>query len=354
MIRTVMIAVVALGGVLASPSLAAGQVPADGHPSAIAGYAWSGDTDGYYTYDSTGQTASIEGDGTGSYFAIFPGLQHLKGEHVDISTYQSGGTCLAEGTQALATALFISVNCYSSGGVLADSAFDVTVTQPTRAPAGVFDYDLVPPGRSGKLTGSGQYNSAKKTNSVEHLGTGRYQLTMPGPAATGTTGTVQVTDIDKGKPGGCELAGWHGTKSGQVINVDCFALSGARQDRTFGVSYVAKSNLLGLDGIVSAYAYADRPTAVVYQPVTQYDSVRGASVVIIRQRRGSYLVIPAGSAGPSKVNGGNVEVNAVGTTDVRCFVLSWAQAAPPSINIHCVNSHGTKTDSSFTIEWTVA
>jgi hypothetical protein len=354
MIRAVTVAVAALGGALAAPSLAVAQVPAGVGPTAIAGYAWSGATNGYYTYDSTGRTASIEGDGTGSYFAIFPGLQDIKGEHVDVSTYGPGGACLQEGTQALATALFISVDCYSSGGALADSAFDVVVTKPTRAPGGVFDYDLVPPARSGKLTGSGQYNSARKANSVEHLGTGRYQVTMPGPAATGATGTAAVTDVDHGPPGGCELAGWHGTKSGQVIDVDCFALSGARQNRTFGVSYVAKGNLLGIGGITSAYAYADRPAATVYQPSTQYDSVRGASVVIIRQSRGTYLVIPAGSAGPSSTSGGDVEVNAVGTTDDRCYVGSWAQAVPPEISIDCVNSHGAKADSSFTVEWTVA
>jgi hypothetical protein len=77
-------------------------------------------------------------------------------------------------------------------------------------------------------------------------------------------------------------------------------------------------------------------------------------VVIIRQSRGTYLVIPAGSAGPASANGGNVEVNAVGTADGRCYVSSWTQAVPPGISIGCVNSHGAKTDSSFTIEWTVA
>src|SRR6202050_1017821 len=338
MIGAVTAVLAVLGGALAAPSPAIAQVPAGPARAAIAGYAWSGDTNGYYTYDSTGRTASIEGDGTGSYFAIFPGLQHIKGEHVDVSTYGSGGPYLQQGTQPLATALFISVDCYSAGGALADSAFDVVVTQPTRAPGGVFDYDLVPSARSGKLTGSGQYNSAGKTSSVEHLAAGRYQITMPGPAAAGVTGTAAVTGIDRGPAGGCELAGWHGTRSGQVIDVDCFAVSGARQNRTFGVSYVAKGNLLGIGGLTSAYAFADRPAAIVYQPRTQYDSARGASVVIIRQSRGTYLVIPAGSAGPASANGGNVEVNAVGTADGRCYVSSWTQAVPPGVSIGSRNS----------------
>jgi hypothetical protein len=338
----------------ARPAASPAQAPSGIGPTAISGYIWSGDTNGYYAYDSTGRAATIEGDGTGSYFAIFPGLQDIKDEHVDVSTYAAGAACLLEGTQALTSALFISIDCYSAAGALANGAFDVAVTHPTRSPAGVFDYDLVPAARSGKLTGAGQYNSAGKTNTVEHLSTGKYQVTMPGQESKGVAGVAQVTDIDHGGVGRCELAGWQGTKTGEVVDVDCFSLTGARQNRSFSVGYIRNGNLLGLDGITSAIAYANRPAATVYQPADQHDSARGASVVVIRLSKGNYLVMPAGSSGPAKTNGGNVAVNAVGSSGNRCYVGGWSQANPPQVNITCVNGHGKNADSAFTVEWTVA
>jgi len=360
--RAVLVLAVALTGFLGpvTPSaLAASESPAGVGPTAIAGYVWSGDTTGYYAFDSNGGTATIEGDGTGSYFADFPGLQDLKKEHIDISTYGPGASCALFGTQDLSSMLSVSINCYAANGDLADSAFDILVTQPTRTPAGVFDYVVVPPAKSQKLTGPGQYNSSGKASSVRHLSAGRYQITMPGPAASGTTGTVQVTDIDHGSPGSCELSGWHGTRAGEVIDVGCFSLSGARQNRSFGVSYVRSGNLMGFGGpnpsdkVTSAYAYASQPATAVYQPASQYDSVRGATVAIIRQGTGQYLVIPSGSAGPYSAFGGDVQVSAVGSADDRCSVASWQQEATPEIYVTCLTRHGAKANSAFTVQWTV-
>jgi len=355
--------VLALAAIVAATAAAAAPAAAATHgqaasrhvgPTAVAGYAWSGDTSGYYTYDSTGATPTIEGDGTGSYFVIFPGLQNLTNEHVDVSSYGTAGSCLFVRAEGLVTNLTISVSCYSQSGAPVNASFDVLVTQPKRAPSGVFDYAAVPKARSGKLTGAGDYNSSRKADSVRHLGTGRYQVTMPGPAARGTTGTVQVTNVDHYGPGNCELAGWHGTRAGQVIDVGCFATDGTPQNRYFGVTYARSANLMGLGGVTNASAYANRPAALAYQPAIQYDSRRGASVVVIWEGRGQYLVIPAGSGGPSTVNGGNVQVSAVGTTDDRCYVDSWGQGTAPEISVSCVNSHGTAANSAFTIQWAVA
>lgn len=110
---------------------------------------------------------------------------------------------------------------------------------------------------------------------------------------------------------------------------------------------------MGLNGATDANAYASQPTAVVYQPKDQYDSVRGARVVVIRQGRGKYLVIPAGSHG-KLANGGNVAVSAVGTSDDHCYVDHWIQGVTPDIYVDCVNSHGAAADSAFTIQWVVA
>jgi len=348
--------IIALGSP-AAVAAGAGQRPAEGglatSPTALAGYAWSDDTTGFYSYDSTGHAVTLEGDGTGAYFAFFPGLQRLANSHVDVSTYGAGAACLLVHAQRLGPNLVIAVGCYSPSGVPANSEFDVAVTAPRRPPRGVFDYVLVPASRSGNLTGDGQYNSARKANSVRHLSTGRYEIAMPGPATSGVTGTVQVTNVDKGIPGGCELAGWHGTRTGQVIKVSCFSFTGARQNRSFGVSYVRSGNLLGIGRVTSAYAFASRPAASTYQPRDQYDSSHGARVRVFRQSLGSYLVEPVGSGGPSTVNGGDAQVSAVGSADGRCYVVGWLNGTTPRIHVGCVNRHGALTDSAFTIQWTV-
>jgi hypothetical protein len=351
--------VMALAGTLATPIAASARQVTSSHaharPTAVAGYAWSGTTNGDYTYDSTGKHATVEYDGTGSYFVIFPGLGQLRNEHVDVTTYGSAAECMFFNTQPAPSELTIAIGCNTTNGTPEDSAFDVVVTQPKSSHGEVFDYDLVPADRSGKLTGHGQYNSSGVTNSVRHLSKGRYQVTLPGPSASGVTGTVQLTDIlpTTGPVGACELAGWHGTRAGQIVDVDCFSASGGRENRSFGVSYVRYGNLLGAGSLTSAYAYANRPDATAYRPRTQYDSTRGASVTVDREGTGEYVVKAARSGGPRKTNGGNAEVSAVGTADVRCFVLYWAQKANPDIDVECVNRLGAASDSAFTIQWVV-
>jgi hypothetical protein len=347
-------------GLMTSPALAISPSPAIAGPTAIAGYLWSGDTNGYYAFDSTGRTATIEPDGTGSYFAVFPGLQHLANEHIDLSTYGSGAACQVYDAQNEPSNLTLAIDCNNSSGAPADSAFDVVVTQPTRPPSGVFDYDLAPATGSRRLTGDGQYNSSGRANSVRHLSTGRYQITMPGPRASNAAGTAQVTDQDKtSTTGHCELAGWHGTRAGVIVDVGCFKADGARQNRTFGVSYVRSGNIMGYGGptsadrVVSAYAYASRPTANVYQPASQYSSARGAYVAVLRLRRGMYLVVPSGSAGSYATYGGDVQLSAVGTSDHRCYVDEWDEQLTPMIYVDCVTRTGARADSAFTIQWVV-
>jgi hypothetical protein len=88
---------------------------------------------------------------------------------------------------------------------------------------------------------------------------------MPGPKATGATGTVKATA--GATTGECEVVSWHGTTTGQVINVDCFSPSGAPQNNAFSLSYARGTNLMGLSSAAAtANAYANQPTTASYQP----------------------------------------------------------------------------------------
>jgi hypothetical protein len=178
---------------------------------------------------------------------------------------------------------------------------------------------------------------------------------MPGPRTRGTTGTVKVsTGMSAGgnNPGDCEVAGWHGTSAGQVIFIDCFSATGARQNRAFTVTYARRANLLDQAALTSAYAYANRPTASSYQPSAQFSSNSGARVEVRRLHRGQYKVVFNSSGSPS-FKGGDIQVSTVGSNDLHCAVMSWQATASPAALVACVNNQGAAADSPFTIQWMI-
>ena len=365
-------------GTFGVPPAAAGQRPA-AHGAAVArrahrilepgrvlparaGYMWSTSATGgpvsrYYAFDTAGGAVSMSAGQSGDYDVIFPGLgQAIANPAIDITRYGGAGACaLATVKEAVGNppALEVGADCFSLTGVNGSALFDLLVAQPVSAPNGVLDYDAVT--MVGAQHGPGQYNSSHKTNSVRHLGKGRFQVTMPGPGTTGTTGTVKVSAInDAVAPGDCEIAGWHGTRTGQVIDVDCFAATGASQDQGFTVTYVRGNNLMGLNGATTADAFASRPTTARYQPKTQYDSNHHARVLVARLGQGAYQVFFQGSEGPGTVNGGDIQVSTVGHTDDHCYVVYWQQQHDPYARVECVNNHVVPVDSAFTIQWVVA
>ena len=321
-------------------------------PSAMAAYLWSGAPASSYTYNSTGGSASVTNPIIGQYQATFDGLGSIAGDTVpQVTTYQTAAICAVGGWQAAAGNLQVAVECFGLKGSPEAADFDVIVTHPVSAPGGVFDYAYAADGtRLGTLCCS-EYNSAGKQNSVKFLGTGRYQVTLGGPKTSGTHGTVKVSP-DGAVPGDCELVGWHGSSQGELVDVDCFSDSGARQDRSFTVTYASSTNLMGLNGKTEASALPSS-TAAVYQPYVQYDSTRGARVTVARYSTGSYEVLFAGSEGTS-ANGGDIQVNAVGSSDRHCIVDTWAQQFTPAAYTRCFGNNGKAANSPFAVDWVVA
>jgi hypothetical protein len=322
-------------------------------PSMIAGYVWSGDPAGsYYGYNSAGGSITVTTASPGLDIVAFGNLGSVLGGTVDVTPYRAPGTCGPGVWSPHGNTWSGSAFCFSLGGIPQPSLFDMAITEPTSRPRGVLDFDYVPATGSLRLKSPFQYNSAHKTNSVRHLGTGRYQITMPGPATRGVTGTVKVSPAG-GAAGDCEIAGWHGTSGGQVVDVDCFSVTGARQNKFFTITYVRHDNLLGRGSLAGAYAYADRRTAGRYQPRTQYDSHRGARVTVTRVGLARYKVQFDGVGGPAAVNGGDVQVSTVGTSDHHCSVFQWVQGTNPYAYVDCVDNSGAPAESRFTIQWVV-
>jgi hypothetical protein len=112
-------------------------------------------------------------------------------------------------------------------------------------------------------------------------------------------------------------------------------------------------NLTGRPGPTSADALANLPTSTVYEPASQDDSHPGARVVVIRQAKGQYLVIFAGSGGPFTSNGGDVQVTTVGSNYDNCIVGGWSQSVIPQAHIDCFTHLGAPADSAFALQWMV-
>lgn len=338
--------------------------PAIPHTSAIgaknaaAGYYWSGGGSGtYYTYNTSDGAVSVlpNTPSAGIYQVSFNGLQSINDTgDVQVSSYDTTDTCAVLGWGELSGTEDVDVACYKPGGTLDTSSqfFDVTITKPHSKPSGVFDYSWVfADTHSSNLTGLGQYNSSHKTNRVKHLGTGRYQVTFPGPKSSGVHGTAEVTPFGAGG-GNCVLAGWTGSKSGEVVDVNCYSATGSRQNREFDVLYASTNNVLGLNRDVDANALFSGRSGVT-EPTEHYYSTRGAAAVAEESSAGFYEVALPGSGGEYPFLGGDVQVSAVSTRDDHCQVEDWDQNLIPEINVECTNGAGHPVNTRYVLQWMV-
>ncbi|HET7013478.1 MAG TPA: hypothetical protein VFI65_06190 [Streptosporangiaceae bacterium] len=323
--------------------------------SAVAGYVLSGDGTGYYTFDSADSAASavtVTPIGAGVFKVIFAKLSSIAGTAApQVTAFNAADNCVLNIPTPAAGDLQVIVQCtrVATGNPDADAEFDLLVTRPVHPVHGTFDYSVVT-----KLRGTmkqHQYNSAGKPNTVEHLGTGIFQVILGGPKTTGRRGIVKVSSLQPSN-GGCQLMGWQGFADGVVVDVNCYNYPHTLADRHFVVTYATASSLMGSNNQVAANAFA-ADSAPVYQPAVQYDSAHGAKVTIVHYQTGSYEVLPAGSAGNVAKFGGDVQVSAVGNKGQFCITNGWSQQLTPSISVACYDKNGVLTDAPFTMAWVV-
>jgi hypothetical protein len=330
-------------------------------PSALAGFLWSGDPS-YYGYDSSGgavtETSSDPSAGyTQVSFAGLAGIGDTAGD-VQVTPYESPDTCAVSGWGPVSTSELIDVACYKPNGTLdtSDYEFELTITKPTAKVSGVYDYAWISQdSKSESLGGAfGEYNSSHKANRVVHLGTGRYEVIFPGPKSSGTHGTVDVTPYLHLSTTGanCLTTGWKGTRTGEDVDVDCYAPSGARQNDEFDVVYASTNNVMGLNRAVDANVkFSGR--AGITTPATSYYSNRHYSAVAVESPTGFYSVLLSGAGGNYKNFGGNAEAEAVSSKDVHCSIYEWNNQPSPNVNLQCYGRTGHLLSSPFMLQWVV-
>jgi hypothetical protein len=321
----------------------------------MAAYVWS-DGDTYYSYNSTGRAITVKDLPTpGDYEVVVDGLGRIAGSAiVGVTAYDTTNTCEVNGWSSSGRNLDAFVGCDNFDGDPTATLFDLVVTRPTSPPHGVYDYSFVYDSTSSGTLTTYQYNSDHKQNKVKFLSNGRYQVTLGGARSSGTHGTVQVSMY--GFHGGeCDLEGWHGSRAGEIVDVDCFDVNGVLADSEFTLIYASAGNLLGLTAKATANAFNNRSGAASYQPGVQYDSVRHAKVTVKNTGTGLYEVIFKGSEGTS-ANGGDIQITTLGENSQVCTVRDWLQSTTPTAFISCVvESDGAALfNAQFVVNWVVA
>ncbi len=202
----------------------------------------------------------------------------------------------------------------------------------------------------GTLTPVESFNSTGGANSVAIVGTGLFQVTLPG-LGNGLDSNVQVNASNtNGTPHICTSQGWGSSNGVDVFaNVACFDFSGNPYSGDFTLFYQARSSAPG--GWLG-YLWANQPTTASYTPSADYNyNNTGGTNTVTRQSAGVYT-----ATFPGLRAGGNPQVTAYafsGGASARCTISDWTagKATTTQIGVRCFDGHGLPADEYFSLAY---
>ena len=191
------------------------------------------------------------------------------------------------------------------------------------------------------------FNSTGEGIRIGRSNTGTYTVRFFGLGAFAGQGTVDVT-AEGLQPAQCEVVRWTADSTGSIllVFVDCFAVSGAKMDAPFMVSYTSGGSSTG----TTDYVLANKPAANNYTPALPFQfNSSGGTNTITRPGTGEYQVkLP----GP-EVADGAVKVTAYGNNANSCQVVDWAASAPgQNVFVDCFTPAGVAVNNKFTMTFT--
>lgn len=166
-------------------------------------------------------------------------------------------------------------------------------------------------------------NSAGGAITVARLGTGYWDVTLPGQAAAATDngGHVQVTALGS-VPAICYVAQWVSAGPDIVATVGCDAVGGGPVDSAFSLGWVHESYDAGFNPTL-AYLYLDDPSAASGTPLLtyQHNVAGGGPITFTSPRAGDHRFTVPGMGRPSFVT-----VTPYAAAE-RCRISSWYPSA---------------------------
>ncbi|MBM7076574.1 hypothetical protein [Micromonospora humida] len=176
------------------------------------------------------------------------------------------------------------------------------------------------------------------------LAPGRFQVRFPQIGA-GARGVPHVTPVDRAGHY-CTVVRWFQSGTDEIVDVQCFAPGGTRDDSRFTVLWTASSGVLpagtahayvqgGVSGLVQSYVSTGAPAALAPLGVGQW-SVKLPGV---------------GLAG---VLAGNVQATAIqpNAAQRRCTVARWgASGTDVLVYVFCFDQAGAPVNTDFTLSY---
>ena len=202
----------------------------------------------------------------------------------------------------------------------------------------------------GSISPVTSFNSAGGTNTVTILGTGRFQVVLPG-LGNGENSDVQVNAFNtNGTPHICTSQGWtSGNGVDVTAYVGCYDFSGNPYSGDFSLSYQSRT---AATGGWAGFVWADEPTTASYKPSSLYSyNNRGGVNKITRQSAGVYTV-----TFPKLEGGGNAQVTAYSGFEsgaaAHCEISNWtATGRPTTVGVACFDATGAPADEYFDLSY---
>lgn len=295
--------------------------------------------------NSSGSTNTVHRNGKGNYTVTFGGLATAGGALIHVSPLGTAPRlCIIDDWGPSGSDYRVQLKCRSRAGAPADSTFVVNVLVLFTA-SDDLGYVVANQPLTADYTPDVQYNSQDTPNTIHRLGTGRWEVTLPGLGGAGGRGNVQVTA--SGVPATvCRVDSW---TAGLVATVSCRDRNGAHVDTPFDLTYL-KGRGLKFEGDPNvAYVLADRPTTASYTPTPGYRySSAGIAPQVQRIGRGVYSVKLRGMP-----LGGSAQVTAYGGGSRRCVIGSIRKTGQPQrIGVRCFTADGSApADARFTLTY---
>lgn len=327
------------GAVAAPPAQAA-------MPDAYGFVLWNGSaTDPFGTWPAG---TSVAASASGIYTIKFPGLA-ARGGVVHVTAVNGGARwCQAVKWTPSGTDQIVYVRCFQAGGAPAPGTGFTAVFTSSSGPPGPVkgSYGYVDTEPTGHL--NSEYNSAGAANGVNPLGTGVWEVKLPGLSAPGPVdGGIQVTATDA-KPARCKVIKWASDPGGQYILVACFDATGAPYDTRWSLSYQLFQSLGGAGWPPDNFGYLwNEPPLGPASTNFNSQAGSGANTIVSAGAGLSLVRFPKIGVTPD-----TVQVTASGGGSEFCNLLTtWGHAGGETVvrDVACYTNGGTRLDTGFLI-----
>lgn len=288
--------------------------------------------------------ATVDPIGVGRYRVRFP-LTASFGVAQVTAVHHVPHYCQVATNQPVGADQVIDVACYRQGGAPSPTRFAIsysTSSGPMVPPGG---HAYVVADQAGTMLQS--YNSVGAFNTVAHVGTGQYEVILPGVGTGVLDGHVQVTAQHIAAPRRCKVAGWVPVGIGHAVRVHCVDHTNTLVDTGFNLTYQRERAIFGGFNPPSNFAYLFSP------------ALGGASD--FNSQGGANTIFPGGP-GLDRVHFDlvgwretHVQVTAFGPGPDYCQLQEVWQLFGTTVmvrNVICFNGAGIMTSNPFLISYT--